>query len=156
MSQPFLLITPLGRLDGRVARVLRDHAVTPWEVRTIADYPRTASALYGRRPLSAERARVQLAYEDVWRARVKDVSAELWLLDDAAFAAAWAIKPRLRVDWPAEITLFGSRQLLLRTFHLPDPDDVSREWSLLKKLDARKGEAPGDLSASEGFVFCEE
>ena len=94
--------------------------------RTIADYPRVATALYSRKPATEERARVQRAYEDAWRARVADHSAELWVLDEAAFAAAWKIKPRLREEWPAETVLHGTRPLLLRTFHLPDPPDVER------------------------------
>ena len=125
----FLLITPLGRLDPRVPRTFREHGVSPLEVRTIADYPRVATALYSRKPATEERARVQRAYEDAWRARVADHSAELWVLDEAAFAAAWKIKPRLREEWPAETVLHGTRPLLLRTFHLPDPPDVEREWA---------------------------
>lgn len=130
MSQPFLLITPLGRLDARVTNTFLDHGVRPCEVRTVFDYPRLGTALYRRSNPTQERQRVQLAYEDRWRARVSDVSAELWLLDAAAFAAAWQIKPRLRLEWPAETWPFGARQLFLRAFHLPDPEDVPHEWAV--------------------------
>lgn len=131
MRQPFLLLTPLGRLDPKIARTFNDHGVAPREVRRLADYPSTATQLYARKPRTEERVRVQQAYEDVWRARVADVSAELWLLDDAAFEAAWGIKPRLRLEWPAETITFESRELLLRTFHLPDPPEVEREWAVV-------------------------
>ena len=131
MSQPFLLITPLGRLDQKLTQTFRDHAVIPFKVHQLVDYPRTATQLYAREQVGPERARIQQAYEDLWRARVSDVSAELWLLDDAGFEAAWKLKPRLRLEGPAEMVPFGARMLWLRTFHLPDPDDVAREWALL-------------------------
>ena len=124
----FLLITPLGRLDPRVARTFREHGVSPLTLRTIVDYPRLATALYARQSPTEERLRVQRAYEDAWRARVADHSAALWVLDDSAFAAAWKIKPRLREEWPAERVPYGNKALLLRTFHLPDPPAVEREW----------------------------
>lgn len=128
---PFLLLTPLGRLDPTVSRTLREHGVTPREIVRLDDYPRVATQLYVRKTRTEERARVQQAYEDTWRRRVVDVSAELWLLDDAAFEAAWQLKPRLRLEWPAERIPFGSRELLLRSFHLPDPTDVEREWAVV-------------------------
>jgi hypothetical protein len=132
VSQPFLLITPLGRLDPKVARTFDEHGVRPLELRLVADYPRTATKLYARAPSTPERDRVQLAYEDTWRNRVSDLAAELWLLDERAFEAAWELKPRLRAEWPAETVSFGARTLWLRSFHLPDPDDVAREWALLR------------------------
>ena len=137
MSQPFLLLTPLGRLDPKVARTFRENGVAPSEVRLMVDYPRLSTALYARTSPTAERARIQLAYEETWRARVSDVSAELWLLDAAAFEVAWEIKPRLRVEWPAETVPFESRVLLLRTFHLPDREDVAREWGVVTAHGAR-------------------
>lgn len=128
----FLLLTPLGRLDETVARTFRAQGVIPREVQVVADYPRAATALYARTPTSPARERLQRAYEETWRARVKDVSAELWVLDAAGFEAAWKLKPRLRADWPALAVPFEARTLWLRKFHLPDPPDAEREWALLK------------------------
>lgn len=131
MSQPFLLLTPLGRLDARVIRTLHQEGVRPRELQRLADYPSTATALYSRKPSTPERLRVRRAYEDAWRARVSDVSAEVWWLDQVTFERAWAIKPRLRLEWPPETVPFEQRALYLRTFHLPDPEDVAREWAWL-------------------------
>jgi len=127
----FLLLTPLGRRDPQVARTFERHGVVPRELRVVSDYPSAATGLYARVPSPPERTRIQRAYEAAWRARVDDVSAELWVLDSAAFLAAWEIKPRLRVEWPAETVPFEARVLWLRKFHLPDPGDVEREWAHL-------------------------
>lgn len=131
MSHPFLLLTPLGRLDARVAKTFHDHGVVPLEVHSLPDYPSAANGLYSRKSGTAERARVQRAYEETWRRRVADCSAELWQLDAAAFERAWTLKPKLREAWPPELVPFEERTLYLRTFHLPDPPDVAKEWAWL-------------------------
>lgn len=130
MSHPFLLLTPLGLLDERVAKTFHEHGVSPIEVLRL-DYPPAATGLYSRKSGTTERARVQRAYEETWRRRVADCSAELWQLDDGAFERAWELKPRLRQEWPPELVPFEQRLLYLRTFHLPDPADVAKEWAWL-------------------------
>lgn len=131
MSHPFLLLTPLGRIDARVAKTFRDHGVEPAEIFHLADYASAATGLYSRKSGTPERAKVQRAYEETWRARVADCSAELWRLDAASFERAWTLKPRLRTEWPPELVPFEQRFLYLRTFHLPDPPDVAKEWAWL-------------------------
>ncbi len=132
----FLLLTPLGRLDPTVTRTFVEHGVAPSEIRVVSDYPSAATGLYARVPSSPERDRVQRAYEAAWRARVEDVTAELWVLDSPAFEAAWKLKPRLRVEWPAETVPFEARVLWLRKFHLPDPPKVAHEWAHLTRRSA--------------------
>ena len=131
MSHPFLLLTPLGRKDARVTKTFREHGVAPIELYALADYPSAATGLYSRKSGTPERAKDQRAYEEAWRRRVADCSAELWQLDELSFERAWTMKPSLRVEWPPELVPFEQRFLYLRAFHLPDPADVTKEWAWL-------------------------
>jgi molybdenum cofactor biosynthesis enzyme MoaA len=131
-SQPFLLLTPAGRADGSVEPQLRSLGIVPHTVATLKDYPRLSMALYARRALTTARLQLRLAYEAAWRARFRDVSATVWLLDEATFAVAWLHKRMLRARWPAQLHEHGEQTLVLQPFHLPDPEDVPREWAWLE------------------------
>jgi molybdenum cofactor biosynthesis enzyme MoaA len=128
-AQPFLLLTPAGRADSSVEPHLRALGIVPREVATLQDYPRLSMALYARRALTSARLQLRLAYEAAWRARFRDVAATVWLLDEATFAVAWLHKRMLRVRWPAQLLEHGAQTLVLQPFHLPDPEDVPREWA---------------------------
>lgn len=132
--QPFLLFTPLAHGAEHVTRTFLESGVRPRRVVRVRDYPSAASLLYARGALTDERLKTRLAYEAAWRARTTVHDTTAWVLDDAAFAAAWRLKPSLRAAWPPEVIIHDGLELLLRHFHLPDANDVACEWARLSAI----------------------
>jgi hypothetical protein len=128
-ARPFLLLTPLGLETPELLDTLRAAGIAPLQVNTVEDYPKASIALYARH-LSLARVEQGLGYQAAWRRRSPTVRAEVWVLDDATFAQAWALKPGWRKRWPPQ----ADGALLLRGFHLPDREDVARQWAWLEAL----------------------
>jgi molybdenum cofactor biosynthesis enzyme MoaA len=126
-ARPFLLLTPLGLETPELLDTLRAAGIAPLQVHTVEDYPKASIALYARYP-SLARVEQGLGYQAAWRRRSPNVRAEVWVLDDATFARAWALKPGWRQRWPPQ----ARGALLFRGFHLPDPEDFARQWAWLE------------------------
>jgi len=139
--RPVLVFTPLGLRQPVTRQTFLDHGITATRRLRLPHFARSSMAFYAS-SLTDERLRTRLAFHDAWAAVCGDAPGEVWVLSEAAAAAAHALKPWLRERWPAVelrvdapgLRLHPPGLLRLQAFHLPDVDDEPRTWRWIERL----------------------
>ncbi|MCZ7644213.1 MAG: hypothetical protein M5U26_02850 [Planctomycetota bacterium] len=135
-ARPFMLVTPLGREGSRSLRhQLRAEGIVPLALGEAAGWPELATALYVKKIADEERALKALVFENLWRWLFPSGRAEIWDLSRPEYELVARLKPILRhkvANWRVRVSLPAfSFYANLHPFHVPDVEDLGREWRLI-------------------------
>lgn len=137
-ERPFMLLTPLGFDSSKTLRhVLRGEGIVPHPIGALDGWPELATELYANKVDNEERALKALIYENLWRWLFPAGRTVIWGLSLPEYALLCRLKPSLRhrvANWRVRVTLPNfSFYANLHPFHVPDPEDLGREWDCIKQ-----------------------
>jgi hypothetical protein len=143
-ARPFLVVTPLGLpCRNMIDELLTQQQIAIDRRTLIHDWPSVSTLVYARTD-DAERLRVALMFERLWKATTLCRSAERWdVTTRADLIRLIALKPRLqealgtvefRVSVPDLAVRSPGRVVHLRAIHVPDLDAFENESRILDEL----------------------